>query len=128
MEVVETDNKLFTLLLLFRRSVMSVCGPVDYSMQTSLFYHQLLELAQTHLHRIGDAIQPSCPLCIVNLLIMWLGKRNQSQGTIVFNGIVRNWEKVFDAVKRGIENSDYNNTHSFFGTAEFLNPSSSVTS
>ena len=59
---------------------------------------------------------------------MWLGKRNQSQGTIVFNGIVRNWEKVFDAVKRGVENSDYNNTHSFFGTAEFLNPSSSVTS
>ena len=60
---------------------------------------------------------------------MWLGKRNQKQGTIVFNGIVRNWGKVFYAVKRGIANSDYNNTHSFFGgTAGVLNPCSSVTS
>ena len=25
-------------------------------------YHQLLELAQTHVHRVGDAIQPSHPL------------------------------------------------------------------
>ncbi|KAJ7983882.1 hypothetical protein DPEC_G00370260 [Dallia pectoralis] len=25
-------------------------------------YHQLLELAQTHVHRVGDAIQPSLPL------------------------------------------------------------------
>ena len=25
-------------------------------------YHQLLELAQTHVHRVGDAMQPSHPL------------------------------------------------------------------
>ena len=25
-------------------------------------HHQLLELAQTHIHRVGDAIQPSHPL------------------------------------------------------------------
>ena len=25
-------------------------------------HHQLLELAQTHVHRVGDAIQPSLPL------------------------------------------------------------------
>ena len=25
-------------------------------------HHQLPELAQTHMHRVGDAIQPSCPL------------------------------------------------------------------
>ena len=25
-------------------------------------YHQLLELTQTHVHRVGDAIQPSHPL------------------------------------------------------------------
>ena len=30
--------------------------------KASLSYHQLLELAQTHVHRIGDAIQPSHPL------------------------------------------------------------------
>ena len=25
-------------------------------------YHQVMELAQTHVHRVGDAIQPSLPL------------------------------------------------------------------
>ena len=25
-------------------------------------HHQLLELAQTYVHRVGDTIQPSCPL------------------------------------------------------------------
>ena len=25
-------------------------------------HHQLLELAQTHVHRVGDAVQPSHPL------------------------------------------------------------------
>ena len=30
--------------------------------QASLVYHQLPELAQTHVHRVGDAIQPSYPL------------------------------------------------------------------
>ena len=129
MEVIEIDSKLFALLLLlFRHSVMAVCSPVECSTPGFPVHHQLLERAQTHVHRVGDAIQPSCPLCIVNLLIMWLGKRNQSQGTIVSNRIVRNWEKVFYAVKRGTENSDCNNTHSFWGTAGVLNPSSSVTS
>ena len=28
----------------------------------SWLHHQLLELAQTHLHRVSDAIQPSHPL------------------------------------------------------------------
>ena len=31
-------------------------------------YHQLLELAQTHVHRVGDAIQPSHPLSPLLLL------------------------------------------------------------
>ena len=26
------------------------------------FHHQLLELTQTHVHQVGDAIQPSHPL------------------------------------------------------------------
>ena len=30
--------------------------------QASLSHHQLLEFTQTHVHRVGDAIQPSHPL------------------------------------------------------------------
>ena len=35
---------------------------MDYSMPGFPVYHQLQELAQTHVHRVGDAIQPSHPL------------------------------------------------------------------
>ena len=37
-------------------------NPMDCSTPDFPVYHQLLELAQTHVHRVGDAIQPSHPL------------------------------------------------------------------
>ena len=39
-----------------------LCNPVDCSTPGLPVHHQLLGLTQTHVHRIGDAIQPSCPL------------------------------------------------------------------
>ena len=36
--------------------------PMDCRMPGFFVHHQLLELAQTHAHRVGDAIQPSHPL------------------------------------------------------------------
>ena len=38
------------------------CNPMDWSRPGFLVLHQLLEFAQTHIHWIGDAIQPSHPL------------------------------------------------------------------
>jgi len=35
---------------------------MDGSMPGLSVHHQLLELAQTHVHQVGDAIQPSYPL------------------------------------------------------------------
>ena len=40
----------------------TLCDPVDCSMSGFSVLHQLPELTQTHVHRVGDAIQPSCPL------------------------------------------------------------------
>ena len=40
----------------------TLCNPVDCSMPGFPVNHKLLELAQTHVHRIGDAMQPSHPL------------------------------------------------------------------
>ena len=36
------------------------CDPMDCSMPGLPFHHQLPILAQTHVHWVGDAIQPSC--------------------------------------------------------------------
>ena len=38
------------------------CNPVDCSTPGFPVHHQLLDLTQTHVHHVGDAIQPSHPL------------------------------------------------------------------
>ena len=40
----------------------TLCDPMDCSTPGFPVLHQLPELAQTHVHQIGDAIQPSHPL------------------------------------------------------------------
>ena len=40
----------------------TLCNPMDCSTSGFPVHHQLLEFAQTHVHRVGDAIQPSQPL------------------------------------------------------------------
>ena len=44
------------------QSYLTLCHSMDYSMPGFPVYHQLLEFAQTHVHRVSDAIQPSHPL------------------------------------------------------------------
>ena len=44
------------------QSCPTLCDPMDCSMPGFPVYYQLPELAQTHVHWVGDAIQPSHPL------------------------------------------------------------------
>ena len=44
------------------QSCSTLCNPMDYSMPDFPVHHQLLEFTQTHVHLVGDAIQPSHPL------------------------------------------------------------------
>ena len=44
------------------QSYPALCNPMDCCMPAFLVHHQLPELAQTHVHRVGDAIQSSHPL------------------------------------------------------------------
>ena len=44
------------------QSYPTLSYPLDCSTPGFLVHHQLLELTQTHAHRVGDAIQPSHPL------------------------------------------------------------------
>ena len=43
------------------QSCLTLCDPMDCSTPGFLVHHQLPELPQTHVHRVGDAIQPSRP-------------------------------------------------------------------
>ena len=44
------------------QSCPTLCNPLDCSMPAFPVHHQFPELAQIHVHRVGDAIQPSHPL------------------------------------------------------------------
>ena len=44
------------------QSCPTLCNPMDCSTPGLPVHHQLPELTQTHVHRVGDAIQPSHPL------------------------------------------------------------------
>ena len=54
------------ILILFQfssvQSCPTLCNPRNYSTPGLPVHHQLLEFTQTHIHRVGDAIQPSHPL------------------------------------------------------------------
>ena len=41
------------------QSCPALCDPMDCSMPGFAVHHQLMELAQSHVHRVSDAIQPS---------------------------------------------------------------------
>ena len=44
------------------QSCLALCDPMDCRTQGLPVHHQLLELTQTHVHRVSDAIQPSNPV------------------------------------------------------------------
>ena len=44
------------------QSCPTLCDPMNRSTPGLPVHHQLLEFTQTHVHRVGDAIQPSHPL------------------------------------------------------------------
>ena len=62
----------FTVLCFNQRSLLDIssvaqsclilCNPMDCCTPGFPVYHPLLELAQTHVHQAGDAVQPSYPL------------------------------------------------------------------
>ena len=57
--VVTRDGIQFSLVT---QSCLTLCDPMDCSTPGFPVHHQLLELAQTHIYWIGDAIQTSHPL------------------------------------------------------------------
>ena len=59
------------------QSCLILCNPMDCSTPGFPVHHQLPELIQTHVHRVGDAIQPPHPLLSPSLIAFSL---SQHQG------------------------------------------------
>ena len=61
MKTVTTEVKIIQFSS-FAQSSPTLCDPMDSSTPGLPVHHQLLEFTQTHVHWVGDAIQPSHPL------------------------------------------------------------------
>ena len=59
METVQFSSVQFSS---FAQSCLTLCNSMNCSMPGLPVHHQLLEFTQTHVHWVGDAIQPSHPL------------------------------------------------------------------
>ena len=84
-------SRLPTTLAVQSQSCPTLCNPMDSSMPGFPVYYRLPELAQTHVHWIGDAIQPPHPLSpsspALNLsqhhsLFKWVGSSHSGDRSI----------------------------------------------
>ena len=55
-------GRLFSSVSSVTQLCPTLCNPVNCSMSVFPVHHHLPELTQTHVHQVGDAIQPSHPL------------------------------------------------------------------
>ena len=102
----------FLLFFLFLSQLSSVtqscpalCDPMDYSTPGFPVHHQLPELAQTHVHRVGGAIQPSHPLSspsppAFNLsqhqgLFQWISSSHQVDKVLEFQPQHQSFQWIF---------------------------------
>ena len=63
--LLEGENRIFVCGVQFSsvaQSCPTLCNPMNRSMPGLPVHQQLPEFTQTHVHRVGDAIQPSHPL------------------------------------------------------------------
>ena len=86
------------------QSCPTLCNPMDCSTPDIPVHNQLPELAQTHVHRVGDAIQPSHPLSspspAFNLsqhqgLFRWVGSSHQVANVLEFQLQHQSFQWIF---------------------------------
>ena len=65
-QLLATDNRTMTVAATATakslQSCPTLCDPMNCSKPGLPVHHQLPEFTQSHIHRVGDAIQPSHPL------------------------------------------------------------------
>ena len=87
------------------QSSPALCDPMDCSMPGLPVHDQLLELAQTHVHWVGDAIQPSHPLSAPSLpafnlsqhlgLFQWVSSSHQVAKLLEFQLQHQSFQWIF---------------------------------
>ena len=78
------------------QSCLTLCNSMDCSSPGFSVHHQLPDLAQTHVHWVGDAIQPSHPLlCFLLLSSIFPSIRVFSKGSVLHIRWPKYWSFSF---------------------------------
>ena len=90
---------------LVTQSCLTLCKPMDCSMPGFPVHHQIPEFTQTHVHWVGDAIQPSHPLSSPSLptfhlsqhqgLFQWVSSSQQVTKVLEFQLQHRSFQWIF---------------------------------
>ena len=90
---------------LFAKLCPTLCNPMNHSTPGFRVHHELPDLTQTHVHWVGDAIQPSHPLSspsppALNLsqnqgLFQWLSSLNQVAKVLEFQLQHQSFQWIF---------------------------------
>ena len=83
-EAVSKNNEKHTCCSV-AQSCPTLCDPIECSTPGFLVHHKLPEFTQTHVHGVGDAIQPSHPLSLPSLPVLNL---SQHQGLFLWVGFL----------------------------------------
>ena len=92
------------------QSRLTLCDPIDCSTPGFSVHHQLLELTQTHVRRVGGAIQPSHPLSSPSLSAFNL---SQHQGLFQCVSFCIRWPKYWSFSFSISPSSEYSGLISF---------------
>ena len=103
-----THTHQFSQFSSFAQLCLILCDPMDCNMPGLPVHHQLLEFTQTHVHWVGDAIQPSHPLSspsplTFNLsqhqgLFQWVSSSRQVARVLEFQLQYRSFPWIFRTV------------------------------
>ena len=86
------------------QSCPTLCHPMDCSTPGLSVHHQLPEFTQTHVHRVGDAIQPSHPLSFPSPPTFNLSQhRGKHQGLFSNESVLRiRWPKYWSSASTSV--------------------------
>ena len=126
----------------FTESCSTLCDPMDYSIQGFPVHHQLPQFTQTHIHWVGDAIQPSHPLSSPSPpafslsryqgLFKWVSSSHQVAKVLEFQLQHQSFQWIFrtDFLYDKLVGSPYNprDTQESYPTPQFKSIISSVLS
>ena len=90
----------------------TLCDPMNFSTPGFPVHHQLLELTQTHVHQVGDAIQPSHPLSspsppAFNLsqhqgIFQWVSSLHQVIKLLELQLQHQSFQRIFKGLSKGL--------------------------